>query len=300
MTTNDLTAKLKLIEEKLDRSVDEQVKNRRIQEDAYNNLDADNMPFLKKMFKIEGSKYKINADYITTGDLNAINITGCTITGGSLNINDTFIVSSAGAFTATSGNIAGWLVTANAISSTYVDNLNPHVVNGTINLYSAASSSEYWIGTWNYANETGFSINRNGELWANNAVITGTIYATNGVFHGTVYAKAGGSIGGWEIREASLYYNNEVNGYIEIGDSGLTFLRGDSSNGIYFSEFGEFGNAVACSMRSNSTLFDFDSVSGRLTGTWILNGNDIVTVNITNALSQQIANLESRVSALEV
>ncbi len=55
----------------------------------------------------------IVADFITAGTLNAINITGCTITGGSLNINDRFTVDTEGnvrtegEIIATSGIIGG-------------------------------------------------------------------------------------------------------------------------------------------------------------------------------------------------
>ena len=55
----------------------------------------------------------IVADFITAGTLNAINITGCTITGGSLNINDRFTVDAEGnvrtegEIIATSGIIGG-------------------------------------------------------------------------------------------------------------------------------------------------------------------------------------------------
>ena len=55
----------------------------------------------------------IVADFITAGTLNAINITGCTITGGSLNINDRFTVDkdgnvrTEGEIIATSGVIGG-------------------------------------------------------------------------------------------------------------------------------------------------------------------------------------------------
>ena len=56
---------------------------------------------------------EIVADFITAGTLNAINITGCTITGGSLNINDRFTVDAEGnvrtegEIIATSGIIGG-------------------------------------------------------------------------------------------------------------------------------------------------------------------------------------------------
>lgn len=64
-----------------------------------------------------GSKFSVNADGTmrASGASFSGAISGSTITGGSININNRFKVSSNGTITATSGTIGGWTVTTNTI-----------------------------------------------------------------------------------------------------------------------------------------------------------------------------------------
>ena len=92
---------------------------------------------------------KITADYI-----NALTLSAVKITGGTLNIGNTFMVDANGNATMNSATIIG-----------------------------AARSSNYVSGS------SGWSLLSNGNAELNNATVRGTVYASAGWFKGTVYAE---------------------------------------------------------------------------------------------------------------
>lgn len=107
----------------------------------------------------------INADFITAGSINAINITGCSISGGTLNINDKFKVDSSGnatiegAVTATSGTVGGCTIengklqipAANITGKLIASQINADGITAdNVNLTGAMTAKSGRIGNWNF------------------------------------------------------------------------------------------------------------------------------------------------------
>lgn len=138
---------------------------------------------------INGSNIKtgtINASLITTGtldaskvtvkNLDASKITTGTMTAGAINLgNGKFSVTSAGALTATSGNIGGWNISSPMISK---------AVSGySIELRTDRASNQPALLVYDQTNSRyNWYVRSDGYMYARNADISGTITATSGTF----------------------------------------------------------------------------------------------------------------------
>lgn len=132
----------------------------------------------------------IVADFITAGTLNAINITGCTITGGSLNINDRFTVDAEGnvrtegEIIATSGIIGGCEIKDGKLVITSAN------ITGQLTA-SQIDASELNVSAANITGKlTAAQINADG-IEASNVNISGTFTATSGTFNGGLKTGSG-------------------------------------------------------------------------------------------------------------
>jgi hypothetical protein len=133
------------------------------------------------------------------------------ITGGSINIGANFSVSSSGILSATSANISG-NVTANSLVAG-VSISSPNIYSGSI------------VGTTINIGNGNFTVNSNGDVFANNGSFKGIINATSGNFSGNITSTAtitGGTIAGAIIKTATSGRR------IEIGNGGL---KGYGNNG---------------------------------------------------------------------
>ena len=143
----------------------------------------------------------IVADFITAGTLNAINITGCTITGGSLNINDRFTVDAEGnvraegEIIATSGIIGGCEIKDGKLVITSAN------ITGTLTIGqlpdSVAETSDIPTKVSELSNDSGYQ-NRTGVV----SIIDGHITAD--YVEGLSCEFGSGKIGGWIIRDVFL------------------------------------------------------------------------------------------------
>ena len=193
----------------------------------------------------------IVADFITAGTLNAINITGCTITGGSLNINDRFTVDAEGnvrtegEIIATSGIIGGCeikdgklVITSANITGTLTIGQLPDSVAETSDIPTKVSELSNDSG---YQNRTGVVSIIDGRITADYvealeisvgaAQITGKltasqinadgISASNVTISGAITATSGtftgtinasgGKIGNLNISDGGLVYGSVTN-----------------------------------------------------------------------------------------
>ena len=144
----------------------------------------------------------IVADFITAGTLNAINITGCTITGGSLNINDRFTVDTEGnvrtegEIIATSGIIGGCEIKDGKL---VISSAN---ITGTLTIGqlpdSVAETSDIPTKVSELTNDSGYQ-NRTGVV----SIIDGRITAD--YVEGLSCEFGSGKIGGWTISTDEIY-----------------------------------------------------------------------------------------------
>ena len=144
----------------------------------------------------------IVADFITAGTLNAINITGCTITGGSLNINDRFTVDAEGnvrtegEIIATSGIIGGCEIKDGKL---VISSAN---ITGTLTIGqlpdSVAETSDIPTKVSELTNDSGYQ-NRTGVV----SIIDGRITAD--YVEGLSCEFGSGKIGGWTISTDEIY-----------------------------------------------------------------------------------------------
>lgn len=144
-----------------------------------------------------------------------------------------FSVSKAGALLATSGNIAGWALSATTLSrnNATLDSAGQLIL-GTANdiVYVSATDSTYriWVGNVTAASAS-FSVTKAGALFATGATISGTITSTSG------------TIGGFTLGASSLT-SGSGNTYVEIQNSGSPFIKfGNGTN--YISLYSQTGMA---------------------------------------------------------
>ncbi|QJD83996.1 phage tail spike protein [Cohnella herbarum] len=164
-------------------------------------------------------------DAIFAGTIQASKVN---LTGGKMNINNTFIVDELGNATV-SGN-----VTANAIAAnTYIS--APNIVGGTINI----GNSNFTVGT-------------DGTVNANNGTFRGSINATSGTFSGNISSTA--TISGGILKGATIEGGNiSVATDVEIGNN-LYIGTKDNASGkrIWFTTGS--GSAVISYDRTNNQI----------------------------------------------
>ena len=176
----------------------------------------------------------IVADFITAGTLNAINITGCTITGGSLNINDRFTVDAEGnartegEIIATSGIIGGCEIKDGKLVITSAN------ITGTLTIGqlpdSVAETSDIPTKVSELTNDSGYQ-NRTGVV----SIIDGRITAD--YVEGLSCEFGSGKIGGWTISTDEIYKGsagiNAGTAYTKASlvNSGTSYIRFYAGNG---------------------------------------------------------------------
>jgi hypothetical protein len=145
----------------------------------------------------------------------------------------------AGTIAAKNGNIGGWNINSNSISSS--------AESSGITLYSGSSTDTHWIETWNYSTNSGVGIFKDGRIWANNATISGNITATSG------------SIGGWYIDNDYIGTNNSTNSFA------LSSAQSSDSRWITANTYGV---GVTFSVDKTGKLYATGAdISGRITAT---------------------------------
>jgi hypothetical protein len=118
----------------------------------------------------------LDASKVTVKNLDASKITTGTMTAGAINLgNGKFSVTTAGALTATSGNIAGWSISDIAISKSIGDY--------NITLRTDRATNQPALLVWDNNNSRyNWYVRADGYMYARNADISGTITATSGTF----------------------------------------------------------------------------------------------------------------------
>lgn len=179
------------------------------------------------------------------------NVTGATITGGTLNIGGNAIINSSGYLTATGATITG-NITATSGTFTGVVYASSGTFTGTI------TSSNATITGGSLSVGGNFIVTSAGALTATGANITGAITATSGSFTGSIYASSG-TIGGFSIY--STYFGT---GSLTIDSTGT--ITGGNANTIYYG-YANIGGGSAGSERLIVTG------NSNLNGTLIISGN---------------------------
>ena len=144
--------------------------------------------------------------------------------GNSVQTSAPFSVTMAGVLKATSGTIGGWTLSSTKLSSSNVELNNSGTVKvGTSNDIAILSSVDptyrFWVGHAT-SGSAPFRVNKNGNLIATNADITGTIKATSGYI--------GSVSNGWSITSNAL--TNIGTGVIQTSASANTGIKLDASS----------------------------------------------------------------------
>lgn len=192
------------------------------------------------------------------------NKNGISITKGSFNINNKFVVDSSGNMTATngtfSGNISGSSITGGTISGT---NITGNTITG---------------GTLNVNNRC--VIDSSGNLTASNVNLSGVINASSGSFTGTITSSSG-TIGGWSIGSGHLIFDYGSVGAGMLGNvsnASIAFYAGANSSNIGSAPFRVTHNGELYA--SNATI------TGTITGSTIngttINGGNIHITDISS------------------
>ena len=195
---------------------------------------------------------EIVADFITAGTLNAINITGCTITGGSLNINDRFTVDAEGnvrtegEIIATSGIIGGCeikdgklVITSANITGTLTIGQLPDSVAETSDIPTKVSELSNDSG---YQNRTGVVSIIDGRITADYvealeisvaaANITGKLTASqinaNGISASDV------TISGAVTATSGSVENMTIKGKLTFGGNSSYYINANYNDGSYY------------------------------------------------------------------
>ena len=189
----------------------------------------------------------LQADVITTANfniqnLNADNITSGTLTARAIN-NNYFKVTETGNVIATSGQIGGWALGSNSLTS--------GTGTSTVKIISSSSSdSSYAIVLGSETNsQAPFRVRRNGELYATNVHLSGEITATSGTIGGC-------SIVGNQLQVSNANIENLNVSKITSGTNAqnLTFNGSVTCNNLYASNSGTIGGfTIGSNSLSGST-----------------------------------------------
>ena len=259
----------------------------------------------------------IVADFITAGTLNAINITGCTITGGSLNINDRFTVDAEGnvrtegEIIATSGIIGGCEIKDGKLVITSAN------ITGTLTIGqlpdSVAETSDIPTKVSELSNDSGYQ-NRTGVV----SIIDGRITAD--YVEGLSCEFASGKIGGWNISSNEIWNGSAgintgdsytKNSLVSSGTSAVRFYAGNGNrtggkfvvldDGSLYAEAAKIaGNITATSGTfSNCTIDETCSIKGKLTAATICDNSDSYvadgSINFVGSGSTSLAQYNMRI-----
>ena len=260
---------------------------------------------------------EIVADFITAGTLNAINITGCTITGGSLNINDRFTVDAEGnvrtegEIIATSGIIGGCEIKDGKLVITSAN------ITGTLTIGqlpdSVAETSDIPTKVSELSNDSGYQ-NRTGVV----SIIDGRITAD--YVEGLSCEFASGKIGGWNISSNEIWNGSAgintgdsytKNSLVSSGTSAVRFYAGNGNrtggkfvvldDGSLYAEAAKIaGNITATSGTfSNCTIDETCSIKGKLTAATICDNSDSYvadgSINFVGSGSTSLAQYNMRI-----
>ena len=251
----------------------------------------------------------IVADFITAGTLNAINITGCTITGGSLNINDRFTVDAEGnvrtegEIIATSGIIGGCeikdgklVITSANITGTLTIGQLPDSVAETSDIPTKVSELSNDSG---YQNRTGVVSIIDGRITADYvealeisvaaANITGKLTASqinaNGISASNV------TISGAITATSGSMENMTITGKLTFGGNSSYYINANYNDGSYYINLPGFrvddaSGAVfsgKLSAASGSFSGTITSASATITGGSLKIGSNSMYVNIDSS-----------------
>ena len=243
----------------------------------------------------------IVADFITAGTLKAINISGCTIEGGSLNINDKFTVD-------TEGNVhtEGYIVATGGIIGD-CEIKDGKLVIGSANITgkltigqlpsSVATTSDIPTDVSELNNDSGYQT-ENGVV----SIVDGRITAD--YVEGLSCEFGSGKIGGWTISGDEIYKGsagiNAGTAYTKdsLVSSGTSYVRFYAGNGnrtggkfivlddgsLYAEAAKIAGNITATSgVFSNCTVDSSCTMSGAIQIGDVLTANENGTVNIKSS-----------------
>ena len=194
----------------------------------------------------------IVADFITAGTLNAINITGCTITGGSLNINDRFTVDAEGnvrtegEIIATSGIIGGCeikdgklVITSANITGTLTIGQLPDSVAETSDIPTKVSELSNDSG---YQNKTGVVSIIDGRITADYvealeisvgaANITGKLTASQ--INADGISASNVTISGAITATSGSMENMTITGKLTFGGNSSYYINANYNDGSYY------------------------------------------------------------------
>jgi len=214
--------------------------------------------------------FSINSTYIRNGTKTSYNGVGTGVYVGTdgIGLGTTFTVSSAGALTATSGQIGGLTISSQSI---YIGN-GIHANSGSS--FFVSSSGDFSLGdsvVWTTGSNL-FSINRgqvqigDAETGVNTSISpSGLLYTQNAEINGTVNASAG-VIGGWAIAASTLTAGTASAGNIKINSArpSVEFYN---------------GNTLVVDVSGDPTLSNTGSVTITPDSTTISNSNRVGSSN---------------------
>ena len=149
------------------------------------------------------------------------------ITGGSIDINSAFTVTSAGVMNATGANVSGTITATDGAIGNWT--IGTAIYNGKTSI-SDTSNAGIYIGTDGLylgdaeSNETYVKLLRNGTLTANSATITGTLHAGDN-----------STIGDWSVKKTTQTLGTTTNvTIVGRGNSSRSYVQFGSSTTKYY------------------------------------------------------------------
>ena len=187
-------------------------------------------------------------------------------TSNRISIGKKFSVNGEGKIKSTGGTIGGWIIDDTSLHTGTNSNGT-----GSGNIWISSSDFNRTIGGTNrtglrFAIGGNFAVDKNGNLYANNATINGTIYAS------------AGRIGGWDISSDRLSGNGIISGGTITGST----ITGNTITGGTISGTTISGNTISGGSISGTTISGTAISGGSISGATI-SGNTITGGTISGA-----------------
>ena len=259
----------------------------------------------------------IVADFITAGTLKAINISGCTIEGGSLNINDKFTVD-------TEGNVhtEGYIVATGGIIGD-CEIKDGKLVIGSANITgkltigqlpsSVATTSDIPTDVSELNNDSGYQT-ESGVV----SIVDGRITAD--YVEGLSCEFGSGKIGGWSISSNEIWNGSAginagssytKNSLVASGSSAVRFYAGNGNrtggkfvvldDGSLYAEAAKIAGSITATSGSfsNCTIDETCTIRGKLTAATICDNSDSYvaegSINFVGSGSTSLAQYNMRI-----
>ncbi len=231
---------------------------------------------------------KIVADYITAGTLRAIDITSCTITAGTININDKFIVDTKGnliaegRITATSGTIGGCII-ENGILQVPSFHITGTLKASQINVSELISAggiavySDIPYFTSDLFNDSGYQT-QTGVVSIINGTVTADYIRSIGITAENLISKSVDGKYTASIQNGHVQFTQDWSTYTttRVASSIYDYFSSTRNSYDFFVGLGTSANTASVGWSSGTFIF-YNANHAKLNGTWLGTSSEAIT-----------------------